>query len=50
MERVRMSASELKLPAGIEWKASSAAGPATESGRSTTEDIWRCVKRGLVYP
>jgi Dyp-type peroxidase family len=45
-----MSKSKLELPAGIEWKTSSAADLATESGRRTTQDIWRCVQRGLVYP
>ena len=34
-----MSTSELRLPVGIEWKASSAADLAIEAGRRTTEDI-----------
>jgi Dyp-type peroxidase family len=45
-----MSTSETKPPSGIEWKARTAADLATEAGRRTFEDVWRCVQRGLVYP
>jgi deferrochelatase/peroxidase EfeB len=45
-----MSPSENKPPAGIKWERRTAADLATEAGRRTTENVWRCVQRGLVYP
>ncbi len=45
-----MSTSEPKPPSGIHWKARTAADLATDAGRRTIEDVWRCVQRGLVYP
>jgi deferrochelatase/peroxidase EfeB len=45
-----MSTSENKPPAGIKWERRTAADLATEAGRRTTENVWRCVQRGLVYP
>jgi Dyp-type peroxidase family len=45
-----MSTSDIKPPAGIKWQSRTAADLATDAGRRTTEDVWRCVQRGLVYP
>src|SRR5579863_8500880 len=45
-----MSTTENKPPAGVHWKSGTAADLSTEAGRRTTENVWRCVQRGLVYP
>ena len=45
-----MSNSEIKPPAGIKWESRTAADLATDAGRRTTDNVWRCVQRGLVYP
>src|SRR6516164_4250239 len=45
-----MSTSETQPPAGIKWESRIAADLATDAGRRTTENVWRCVQRGLVYP
>ena len=45
-----MSNSEIKPPAGIKWQSRTAADLATDAGRRTTDNVWRCVQRGLVYP
>jgi len=45
-----MSTSEIKRPAGSKWEPRTAADLATDAGRRTTEDVWCCVRRRLVYP
>ena len=45
-----MSTPQSHPPGGLKWKSSTAADLSTEGGRRTTEDVWRCVQRGLVYP
>src|ERR1700722_16200536 len=45
-----MGKPEIHLPPGLNWESKTAADLSTEAGRRTTEDVWRCVQRGLVYP
>ena len=39
-------------PAGLDWKLASRTADdlSTDAGRHATDDVWRCVQRGLVYP
>jgi hypothetical protein len=45
-----MSMPEINPPPGLNWKSRTAADLSTDAGRRTTENVWRCVQRGLVYP
>src|ERR1700686_4576735 len=45
-----MSNLKIHPPPGVNWKSSTAADLSTDAGRRTTEDVWRCAQRGLVYP
>ena len=47
-----MAKANTNAPAGLDWKVASRTVKdlSTEGARRTTDDIWRGVQRGLVYP
>jgi hypothetical protein len=47
-----MNTTKTNSPASVDWNVEerTANDLSTDGGRRTTDDVWRCVQRGLVYP